>query len=95
MYLTYIGNNETDTRHVVYRDIPAEKMRFSFSRNFHRYRKKQRNSGKENNYGRIVSANCPRRRNLFIPKFNLHLHAKKTVLTTTVTVAVSMGVMIV
>jgi hypothetical protein len=79
VHITYIGNNETDTRHVVYRDIPAEKMRFSFSHSFHRYCKKQKNIGKVNNYGRIISADCPQRWKLFIPKFKLYEHAKKTV----------------
>jgi hypothetical protein len=61
-------------------DIPAEKIRLSFSYNFHRYCKKQRNSGKVNNYGRIISANCLWRWKLFILKFKLYVHAKKIIL---------------
>jgi hypothetical protein len=30
VHITYIVNNEMDTRHVVYRDIPAEKIRSLF-----------------------------------------------------------------
>jgi hypothetical protein len=37
----------------------------------------ERNSGKVNNYGRIISANCLRRWKLFIPKFKLHVNEKK------------------
>jgi hypothetical protein len=30
IHIKYVGNNETDTRHVIYRDIPAEKKTFLF-----------------------------------------------------------------